>query len=156
MSAPPLAKPSLTKTGSQYRFLEVGSKSWQRNYGGGPPYIAVEIISAVNAEGQALVKDAAGAETRVAAEDLFPTNIDQQPDCSLLFHLSEAALLANLLTRDALTLPYTTTGNVLTSINPCKPVPDLYSVGTMKQYVARRCTPAAVPLSYTRTPRLCR
>ena len=69
----------------------------------------------------------------------------------------EVALLANLLTRDGLTLPYTTTGNVvslnprladpehrsatytcepypgqLTSINPCKPVPELYSVGSVR------------------------
>jgi len=114
-----------------------------RNDSAKVPYVAVQVVGEVDAEGKVLVKDEAGTETRTHSESLYPMNLDQQPDCSLLFHLSEAALLSNLLTRDALTLPYTTTGNVLTSINPCKPVPDLYSVGTMQQYVARR--PGACP-----------
>ena len=140
--AVPVAPP-ITRTGSRTRFLKDGSKSWMRNNSTKIPYVAVHLLGEVDAEGKVLVKDEAGTETRAQSEGLYPTNLDQQPDCSLLFHLSEAALLANLLTRDALTLPYTTTGNVLTSINPCKPVPELYSVGTMKQYVARR--PAACP-----------
>ena len=54
-----------------------------------------------------------------------------------LFHISEATLLANLLKRSALSL-IPTTGNVLTSINPCKPVEGLYSTSTMRQYAGRR------------------
>ena len=140
--AVPVAPP-ITRTGSKTRFLKNGSKSWMRNNSAKVPYVAVHLVGEVDAEGKVLVKDEAGTKTRAQSEGLYPTNLDQQPDCSLLFHLSEAALLANLLTRDALTLPYTTTGNVLTSINPCKPVPELYSVDTMKQYVDRR--PAACP-----------
>lgn len=132
--------PSMTRTSSRNRDV---SKSWMRNDSAKVPYVAVQVVGEVDAEGKVLVKDEAGTETRTHSESLYPMNLGQQPDCSLLFHLSEAALLSNLLTRDALTLPYTTTGNVLTSINPCKPVPDLYSVGTMQQYVARR--PGACP-----------
>ena len=119
------------------------TKKWMRNDSAKVPYVAVQVVGEADAEGKVLVKDEAGTQTRTNSDGLYSMNLDQQPDCSLLFHLSEAALLANLLTRDALTLPYTTTGNVLTSINPCKPLPDLYSVGTMKQYVDRR--PGACP-----------
>ena len=119
------------------------TKKWMRNDSAKVPYVAVQVVGEADAEGKVLVKDEAGTQTRTNSDGLYSMNLDQQPDCSLLFHLSEAALLANLLTRDSLTLPYTTTGNVLTSINPCKPLPDLYSVGTMKQYVDRR--PGACP-----------
>lgn len=132
--------PSMTRTSSRTQDV---SKLWMRNDSAKVPYVAVQVVGEVDTEGKVLVKDEAGTETRAHSKSLYPMNLDQQPDCSLLFHLSEAALLSNLLTRDALTLPYTTTGNVLTSINPCKPVPDLYSVGTMKQYVDRR--PGACP-----------
>ena len=131
--------PSMTRTSSRTRDVS----TWMRTDRAKVPYVAVQVVGEVDAQGKVLVKDEGGTETRTHSESLYPMNLGQQPDCSLLFHLSEAALLSNLLTRDALTLPYTTTGNVLTSINPCKPLPDLYSVGTMKQYVDRR--PGACP-----------
>ena len=128
--------------------LTDGSRWWMRNNEpGSDPYFAVHLVGCVDAKGTVLVKDENDNETRVPARLLegllYPMNLDQQPDCSLLAHLSEAALLANLLSRDGLTLPYTTTGNVLTSLNPCKRVPELYNVGTMERYVGAR--PAACP-----------
>jgi len=113
--------------------LKDGSRWWMRNNEpGSDPYLAVHLVGGIDAKGAVLVKDENDNETRVPvrllAGLLHPMNLDQQPDCSLLAHLSEAALLANLLTRDGLALPYTTTGNVLTSLNPCKRVPELYAL----------------------------
>ena len=128
--------------------LTDGSRWWMRNNEpGSDPYIEVHLVGPIDAKGTVLVQDENDNETRVPARLLegllYPMNLDQQPETSLLAHLSEAALLANLLTRDGLTLPYTTTGNVLTSLNPCKRVPELYNIGTMKRYVGAR--PAACP-----------
>ena len=144
--------PSLMATASLTRAVQSsltdGSRWWMRNNEpGSDPYIEVHLVGPIDAKGTVLVQDENDNETRVPARLLegllYPMNLDQQPETSLLAHLSEAALLANLLTRDGLTLPYTTTGNVLTSLNPCKRVPELYNIGTMKRYVGAR--PAACP-----------
>ena len=140
-----MATPVLARMKSITKYCQPGSQMHMRNTSSSnPPYVMVTVVEAdLDAAGTVLIKEEAGTQARVAVADLFPVNLDQQPDCSLLFHISEATLLANLLKRDAISLPYTTTGNVLTSINPCKPVENLYSISTMRQYVGRR--PAACP-----------
>jgi len=77
-------------------------------------------------------------EWHAAVEDLSPANDETQPDNSFLFHLSEATLLSNTLLRAEQSQPYTYTGNILTSVNPCKPMPELYSKELMQKYVGRR------------------
>ena len=55
---------------------------------------------------------------------------------AVLLNLSEAALLDNLLQRYAGGEPYTYTGGILTSVNPCRAT-DLYSAATMTSYAGR-------------------
>jgi len=116
-----------------------GTKAWMRNpHATSPPYILVTLNEEPEPGSLALATTGEGEEVRVdVKEDLFLANEEHAPDNSMLFHHSEAALLENLMRRHNLKLPYSTTGNTLISVNPCEPLPELYSTATMQQYLGR-------------------
>ena len=76
------------------------------------------------------------AEQRVPASALSASNSEVQPDNALLLNLSEAALLDNILRRYSQEEPYTFTGGILTSVNPCKST-QLYTADKMTSYAGR-------------------
>eukprot|EP00117_Sycon_ciliatum_P026166 scpid15712/ scgid21542/ Unconventional myosin-VI; Unconventional myosin-6 len=87
------------------------------------------------------VQPYAGGEPIVAAYDrVFPcedergTNLDD--NCALMF-LNEGNLLDNLRRRFQSGSIYTYVANILLSVNPCQPVPELYSHKTIAAYQGR-------------------
>ena len=107
-----MATPVLARMKSITRYCQPGSVMYMRNQkSSNPPYVMVTVMEGPQDANTVLIKEADGTQTRAATADLFPDNLDQQPDCSLLFHISEATLLANLLKRDAISLPYTPPSN---------------------------------------------
>ena len=76
------------------------------------------------------------AEVCVPLAALAPANMgDPAPDNALLIHLSDGAVLDNLLQRYRRDEPYTYTGSILSSLNPCKSLPHLYTPQRMAEYV---------------------
>ena len=55
----------------------------------------------------------------------------------MLLELTEDTVLENLIQRYNGDEPYTYTGEILTSVNPCKAMPGLYSAETMTSYAGR-------------------
>ena len=111
-----------------------GSVCWLRH--DDPPYVKV-VVDGQPVDGKVdVMLQAAGKKgVRVEVAALWPANSGEPtPDNSRLFHLSEATLLANTLERYGCDKPYTFTGSILTSVNPCKRLDDLYSSEVMNWY----------------------
>ena len=129
--------------GKPARAVTPGSQCWVRSRAGVAPYELVR-VSEVSADATALVvADAAGeageaARWRVRCAELHPANVETQADNVALFEFSEAALLDNILRRYADATPYTYTGAILTSVNPCTPLRHLYTGEVMASYVGQR------------------
>ena len=88
------------------------------------------------ASGQTTVQlDAGGKRVMVEATDVFPANPDGLtcPDNTMLIHLSEATLLANVRARYATKEIYTLTGSILLAMNPFEELP-IYSEAQMGEY----------------------
>lgn len=99
------------------------------------PFIMVEVIADKGATTDVKLPD--GSQTSVDSSTLSPMVTDSTTDMAMLLHLSEATVLDNLLRRYGNAEPYTYTGEILTSVNPCKVVPGIYAAEAMCSYAGR-------------------
>lgn len=65
-------------------------------------------------------------------------NVGTEVDNCNLLMISDATLLANTCERFVADSIYTFTGTIVTSVNPCKPLPELYSEAAMGASLADR------------------
>jgi myosin heavy subunit len=100
------------------------------------PYVLVDIL-ADQGQSSRVKPRGAGSEQLVPNTALYPTNDATTPDMVMLLNFSEATILANMITRYDEQLPYTYTGEILTSINPCKRIDGIYSAETMTSYAGQ-------------------
>ena len=100
------------------------------------PFVLVDILDVQDDGAVHVSSKPSGIEMMVVASALSAKNAEPQPDNALLLNLSEAALLDNLLVRYQAEEPYTYTGGILTSVNPCKAT-CLYTAETMVSYAGR-------------------
>ena len=104
----------LTRIRSCDSLYAPGTKAWVRNQSSEtPPYVLVTLRDAPQCGDDRLAATGPdGAEVLVKRNELFLANDGEpQPDNSMLYHHSEAALLDNLVRRHMIQLPYCTTGN---------------------------------------------
>ena len=74
-------------------------------------------------------------------------DVAERDNCNLT-NLSDATLLHNLRLRHEADEVYTWTGSIITSVNPCKPVPHLYHEAQMQAARARETTRVPAPHVY--------
>ena len=135
--------------------FEAGALCWVANpMGSAMPYSLVEVVEAQDGADDVLVTPHGGAppaegeapaSRRVAAKKLYAHNADTQPDNVLLFNFSQPSLLDNVIRRYDAKAPYTYTGGILTSVNPCESLPTLYAADKMAAYVGRMLGPHRPP-----------
>ena len=128
------------------RGIEVGCKAWLASHvldePPPEPYVMVTVKanegpSQVRVTLPASVKPPPYNERSVQQSALSPICEGTVTDMVMLLNLSEATVLDNMITRYNKGEPYTYTGEILTSVNPCKPVAELYSAPTMCSYAGR-------------------
>ena len=133
---------------SQRAKLSAGSVAWlSQPSDEAEPFMMVDIEAVEEAKGEALVKPK-GARVKpwiVKSELLAARNDDTQPDNVQLFEFSQAALLDNVTRRYDAAEPYTYTGDILTSVNPCEKLPKLYAGENMVSYVGQKRGPHRPP-----------
>jgi len=117
------------------------SKCWIPTVAGdacSAPFTLVDIIARTD-DGVVRVRTASGEERAVPEADVSLPNGDRtENDNTALLNLSEATLLHNLTERFKQDEIYTFTGKVVTSLNPCKQLPHLYSVDRMRAAAAHQ------------------
>ena len=103
------------------------------------PFLAAQVVSPVSGT-QARVALRNGTEVSVDVDKVdvantvtVVTDADErsEPDNCSLLHLSEATLLHNTQLRFQRDEIYTLTGQIVTSLNPCKQLPALYDAAAM-------------------------
>ena len=100
------------------------------------PYELAEVLSAGDPLKVRLV--ATGETCSPAADGVFLANQDTCADNTSLLMISDATLLANTRDRFVTDAIYTFTGSIVTSVNPCKPLPHLYDERAMGECLADR------------------
>ena len=111
------------------------------------PFMLVDVEEIDETAGEAAVKPKGSRikTWRVKLTALAARNEDTQPDNVQLFEFSQAALLDNVMRRYSAAEPYTYTGDILTSVNPCEKMPKLYSGENMVTYVGQKLGPHRPP-----------
>jgi hypothetical protein len=102
------------------------------------PFVRVEVVTNDGRKSSVRLPDTHNTTCEVDASALSPTAGENTvADSTRLLHLSEATVLANLVQRYMANEPYTYTGEILTSVNPCTRLPELTSAETMSLYPGR-------------------
>jgi myosin heavy subunit len=99
------------------------------------PYVLVDLEADNGTEASVRLPD--GAKATVPSSAISPPVTDSTTDMAMLMHLSEATVLDNLLQRYRANEPYTYTGEILTSVNPCRRQPELHTAKVMCAYAGR-------------------
>ena len=128
---------------------QVGAQVWLRRADGDSlheaeqtcgPFVLAEVVDPGDGQDGPVEVRRVGSQVSqsCAPGALSARSGETQPDNALLMSLSQASLLENILRRyQEGGSPYTYTGGILTSVNPCKAVPELYSAATMTSYAGR-------------------
>ena len=98
------------------------------------PFVLVEVLSATS---KTCTVRGKGGEQTVPASALSPPSPGMVPDMSMLFNFSEATVLDNLIQRYREGHPYTYTGEILTSVNPCRRIDSLYATDVITAYAGK-------------------
>ena len=104
----------------------------------GQPY---ELATVTSTEPLRCQMKANGAQTSPAVELCSLANKTVEKDNTALVSLSDATLLHNTRKRYADDDIYTFTGSIVTSVNPCKPMPGLYDEAAMSKCLNERKDP---------------
>ena len=113
---------------------EPGGAVWVRSDALGPasvsdPFILATLGTGDAGKGSVFVKVEGHDQQAVPSNAVWSANTGAAanglPENTQLPHLSPAALLHNLTVRSIAEQPYTYTGKIVLSVNPCKPMPHL-------------------------------
>ena len=111
------------------------ANSLPRGLHGDDPYLLVDIVSDSGSRTTVRLPD--GSTATVDTSGLSPPVSEEATDMAMLLHMSEATVLDNLLKRYKAAEPYTYTGEILMSVNPCERLEKLHSAETMCSYAGR-------------------
>lgn len=131
--------------GERSTTLSMNSKAWLHHSAwpaavGSPP--TKEIFGLVEVLGFAgpLVRvrvPGNDGEHLVTSKSISPANEEISSDMATMLHMSEATVLDNITQRYIAGNPYTLTGNILMSVNPCRFMSDVYSADTVTSHAGR-------------------
>ena len=134
MPAAPAKLPSfidaLVKSPLIHSRLHMATQAWlpanslPRGLHGDDPYLLVDIVSDSGSRTTVRLPD--GSTATVDTSGLSPPVSEEATDMAMLLHMSEATVLDNLLKRYKAAEPYTYTGEILMSVNPCERLEKLH------------------------------
>ena len=118
----------------------VHHSDWPASAGAAPTekiYGLVNVVTSDNGMVQVQIPGVSG-DYPVPLSAIFPANEETTADMATMFNMSEATVLDNLLQRYMVGEPYTSTGNILMSVNPCRLIPALYGAESILAYAGQR------------------
>ncbi|KAL1503284.1 hypothetical protein AB1Y20_011337 [Prymnesium parvum] len=118
--------------------LSAGGTAWLSQPDDAEPYLLVDLLAVGEAAATVTPRGSRVAPWEVPLASLAAANEETQPDNVALYHFSQPALLDNISRRYAAGQPYTYTGEILTSVNPCEPLGALYAAETLVSYVGHK------------------